>query len=127
MFRPVKMSEFKGESSPEIREQKAAVLKKNHGKARPPKPQLSPGEIRAKVDELKSTKMPAGTNLAAKKIQYEEQVKKGEDTGSKVPTDVALNDPKDPMTSEKLKGALSSGLINFSSKEKEVLAQILGE
>lgn len=41
------------------------------------------------------------------------------------PSDVGVNNPNDPMTSEKLKSVLQSGAVNFSGKEKEVLAKIL--
>jgi|GEM_PF-2068588 len=44
----------------------------------------------------------------------------------KVVGDVQKNDPNDPMTTEKLKGILNSGAINFSDKEKRVLGSILG-
>lgn len=42
------------------------------------------------------------------------------------PGDIAKNDPRDPMTTEKLKSMLHSGAVNFSGKEQEVLAKILG-
>lgn len=40
-------------------------------------------------------------------------------------SDVGTNDPTDPTTVEKLKSVLSSGAVNFSGREKEVLEKIL--
>lgn len=127
VFRPVKISEFQGERSPEIREAKAEAKAKSHGKGRPPKPTLSAGEIRARVDAHREKSAPTGAhNLMAKRAEYEKKIEKGEPVEVKTPSDVGLNDPSDPMTSEKLKGVLSSGAINFSEKERDVLSKILG-
>ncbi len=41
-------------------------------------------------------------------------------------SDIALNDPKDTNTQEKLKSALSKGAFNFNPKEREALEKILG-
>lgn len=41
--------------------------------------------------------------------------------------DIKKNDPKDPMTSEKLKKMLHSGAVNFSGKEQEILSKILNK
>ncbi len=38
---------------------------------------------------------------------------------------IGLNDPNNPATHEKLKSAINSGMINFSPKERKVLANIL--
>ena len=40
-------------------------------------------------------------------------------------SDVGLNNPNDPTTVEKLKSVLSSGAVNFSGKEKDILGKIL--
>ena len=42
-------------------------------------------------------------------------------------SDVQLNSPADPVTSEKLKTVLSNGGFNFNPKEREVLSKILEE
>lgn len=42
-----------------------------------------------------------------------------------IKSDIALNDPKDTNTQEKLKGALSRGAFNFNPKEREALEKIL--
>lgn len=41
-------------------------------------------------------------------------------------SDVALNDPKDTNTQEKLKTVLSKGAFSFNPKEREALEKILG-
>lgn len=41
--------------------------------------------------------------------------------------DIAKNNPRDPMTTEKLKSMLYSGAVNFSGKEQQILSQILGK
>ncbi|MCK6595207.1 MAG: hypothetical protein L6Q33_08420 [Bacteriovoracaceae bacterium] len=43
------------------------------------------------------------------------------------PSDVGTNDPKDPVTSSKLKSVLDMGAFNFNPKERDVLARILNE
>ncbi len=43
------------------------------------------------------------------------------------PSDVGLNDPKDSLTSSKLKSVLDMGAFNFNPKEREVLSKILSE
>lgn len=128
VFRPVKISEFQGERSQEIRERRNEALTKARTKGRPPKPDLSPGEIRSRIEEHREKSAPKGAqNLMAKRAEYQKKVEKGEDVDIQPPGDVGLNDPNDPMTSEKLKGVLSSGAIHFSEKEREVLGKILGE
>jgi hypothetical protein len=41
--------------------------------------------------------------------------------------DVGRNDPRDAMTTEKLKSMLNSNVVNFNGKEKEILSKILGK
>lgn len=41
--------------------------------------------------------------------------------------DVGRNDPRDSMTTEKLKSMLNSNVVNFNGKEKEILNKILGK
>ncbi len=43
------------------------------------------------------------------------------------PSDVGVNDPKDPMTSSKLKSVLDMGAFNFNPKERDILAKILSD
>ncbi len=43
------------------------------------------------------------------------------------PSDVGVNDPKDPVTSSKLKSVLDMGAFNFNPKERDVLSRILNE
>ncbi|MFZ4713487.1 MAG: hypothetical protein ACOYL6_07245 [Bacteriovoracaceae bacterium] len=42
-------------------------------------------------------------------------------------SDLAKNDPRDPVTKQKLKDVLSKGAMNFSGSEKKVLESILAE
>ncbi len=127
VFRPVKISEFQGERSPEIREAKIGASVKTRSKGRPPKPELSPGEIRDRIEQHREKSAPKGAqNLMAKRAEYEKKIEKGEEVDVTPPGDVGLNDPTDPMTTEKLKTVLSTGGINFSEKEREVLGKILG-
>nr|BDT27349.1 hypothetical protein BHI3_08150 [Bacteriovorax sp. HI3] len=44
-----------------------------------------------------------------------------------IKSDIALNDPKDTNTQEKLKTVLSKGAFNFNPKEREALEKILGQ
>jgi hypothetical protein len=41
--------------------------------------------------------------------------------------DIRSNDPRDSMTTEKLKSMLNSNVVNFNGKEREVLSKILGK
>lgn len=131
VFRPMKISEFQSEHSPEVQKGKALQLRETKSKGRPAKPELSPGEIRAKVEELKNKSSPNIGDLSRKRAQYEAEAKESTapevKSSEEVLSDVGLNDPKDPMTTEKLKGVLEGGGINFSAKEREVLAGILGQ
>lgn len=43
------------------------------------------------------------------------------------PSDVGVNNPRDPLTANKLKSVLDMGAFNFNPKEREVLSKILGE
>lgn len=135
VFRPVKISEFQADHSPEIKEVRANVLRKARAndKERPPKPELSAGEIRERFEELKARAGVAKKNdLSVKRVEYQTFIGESDTvppvkSADEVLGDVGLNDPKDPMTTEKLKGVLTSGGVNFSAKEREVLAGILGQ
>lgn len=41
--------------------------------------------------------------------------------------DIAKNDPNDPMTKEKLKAAINSGMIKFNDSERGVLKDLIAE
>ena len=56
----------------------------------------------------------------------EEEVKTPNTKDLTIKSDIALNDPKDTNTQEKLKSALTRGAFNFSAKEREALEKILG-
>ena len=42
-------------------------------------------------------------------------------------SDVQVNDPRDPVTSEKLKTVLQKGAFNFNPRERDVLSKILSD
>ena len=56
----------------------------------------------------------------------EEEVKTPNTKDLTIKSDIALNDPKDTNTQEKLKAALTRGAFSFSAKEREALEKILG-
>jgi hypothetical protein len=58
--------------------------------------------------------------------QTDEEVKTPNSKDLTLKTDIALNDPKDTNTQEKLKTALTRGAFNFNPKEREALEKILG-
>ncbi len=84
------------------------------------KPSLSRSEI---LEKLEKAQGPAKVPQKKAKGQKfgDGFMKVGEDG-----KEVSSNDPRDPMTSEKLKSMLNSGAVNFSGKEQEVLRKILG-
>ena len=73
-------------------------------------------------------KVSGSTDNNKKVIESENQLQKTTISVEKIekPSDVGLNDPKDPLTASKLKSVLDMGAFNFSSKEREVLEKILG-
>ena len=50
------------------------------------------------------------------------QIHQAEDTNR-----LKENDPKNPLTSSKLKSALQKGIVNFSEKERSILEKILNK
>ena len=55
----------------------------------------------------------------------EEEIKTPNTKDLTIKSDIALNDPKDTNTQEKLKSALTKGAFNFNPKEREALEKIL--
>ena len=55
----------------------------------------------------------------------EEEIKTPNTKDLTIKSDIALNDPKDTNTQEKLKSALTRGAFNFNPKEREALEKIL--
>lgn len=85
------------------------------------KPRVDRNEILQKLEDNNRSKfVPKG--VKGKKLGFAPDE---EPSASGVPSDVGLNNPDDPMTSEKLKSVLQSGAVNFSGKEKEILGKIL--
>lgn len=86
------------------------------------KPHVSRQEILDKLNKRNAGEMKKVARPKGQKFGMEWIEEQGEPTIG----DVKKNDPRDPMTTEKLKTVLSSGAISFSSKEQEVLKKILG-
>ncbi len=85
------------------------------------KPHLDRSEILKKIEENKRTK------FVPKKVKGQKfGVGFIEDEKGGKPSDVGVNNPNDPMTTEKLKSVLQSGAVSFSGKEQEILNKILG-
>jgi len=80
------------------------------------KPRIARTEILKKLEDNNRTKF-VPKNVKGKKLGFESE--------SSTASDVGLNNPDDPMTSEKLKSVLQSGAVNFNGKEKEILGKIL--
>lgn len=123
--------------------------KESHKKPTPEKKAISDNEIReklaahvetsntAKSKELMQNSQKFGTGfmnpdakpvpVIAKEIEKEEVEADEEKSGDAhlLKTDVNLNDPKDPATSEKLKSIISKGAFNFNPREREALDKIL--
>lgn len=59
------------------------------------------------------------------KADAEEEIKTPNTKDLTIKSDIALNDPRDTNTQEKLKTALSKGAFNFNPKEREALEKIL--
>jgi hypothetical protein len=59
------------------------------------------------------------------KAEGEEEIKTPNTKDLTIKSDIALNDPKDTNTQEKLKTALTRGAFNFNPKEREALEKIL--
>lgn len=76
--------------------------------------------IKPIVDEVKVEAPKLG-----KEAQVEEEIKTPNTPNLTIKSDIALNDPKDTNTQEKLKVALTRGAFNFNPKEREALEKIL--
>ncbi len=72
--------------------------------------------VAAKVNEVKAQK--------ATEVQPQDKTTIGVSAIDK-PSDVGLNDPKDPLTTSKLKSVLDMGAFNFNPKERDILSKIL--
>lgn len=89
------------------------------------KKELSDSEIREKLaanteisGEAKARAMQSTQKLGEGFMKKDDHLLK---------SDVQLNSPEDPVTSEKLKTVLSNGAFNFNPKERDVLSKILEE
>ncbi len=90
---------------------------------------VSSDEIRMKLAkhraENKVTISPQAKKLNAQKPVKQAKAKKAD--SFTVSTAIKNNDPSDPVMRSKLADALNVGAVNFSAKEKSVLAQILAK
>ena len=94
---------------------------------RPPKMNLSAQEIRDKVAKGlgKTSKEKVDLSNSGKKLG--DSFMDNNPEGATPPVgDISINDPNDVVTQEKLRGLVQKGGFNFSDKEKQVLAAILG-
>lgn len=100
--------------------------KKNRARKR-----LSQGQIRAKIaDRMRKNEAPVSQEDAKVEISYKAKAlnKKPEKQPEKehvLASDVQLNAPGDPATTEKLKDLVQNGGFHFSKKERAVLGEIL--
>lgn len=123
---------------------------------RPPKENLSPEEIKARVaketaPKVKKVDITAGkqvstfmsgekkpvavkaeiskkaTTLKTKESVEVEKEDKKEEKNIMLKSDVTLNDPEDPNTRKKLQGLLNTGGFGWNEKERAALADILGK
>lgn len=83
------------------------------------KESLSRNEI---LEKLKKAKGPEQHQKKVQGQRFGDSFMADEASG-----DVKKNDPRDPMTTEKLKSMLNSGVVNFSGKEQEILSKILNK
>lgn len=137
-----KPSAAPAKSKPSAKEGKGISRKKAEA---PIKKELSPGEIKEKLAAhvntsetaknlavqnskrlgegfLNESLKPEMVSVEAPALTEEKPVNSKDLT---LKSDIALNDPKDTNTQEKLKTVLSRGAFNFNSKEREALEKIL--
>ena len=65
--------------------------------------------------------------VKASEENNEEEIKTPNTKDLTIKSDIALNDPKDTNTQEKLKTVLSRGAFSFNSKERDALEKILAD
>lgn len=108
------------------------VLKRSGKKAVSTKEPISDKEIRAKLaasteisEAAKNKAKVEGKRMGEGFMKPVENPINTEDHLLKA--DVQVNDPKDPVTAEKLKTILDTGAFSFNPKERDVLSKILAE
>ena len=89
------------------------------------KPYKSRSEILEKIKKNQK-KSPISQSAKVSGQKFGMKFLESKKTESEFVGDIAKNDPRDPMTTEKLKSMLHSGAVNFSGKEQRILSQILG-
>lgn len=88
------------------------------------RPNISDGEIRDKIARAKMKSDVSQTEDKIGKSQFH-PLSEASSTPVELSVDQNNNDPNNPIVLEKLKGALSAGIINFNPQEREVLGKIL--
>lgn len=71
-------------------------------------------------------KEPSDETIVSTKAQKKAQSQSNEDVPP-IKSDIANNDPNDPVTKEKLKAAISGGMIKFNDSERGVLKDLIAE
>ena len=79
--------------------------------------------IKPIVDEVR---VEAPVLARAEGTEFDDEIKTPNTKDLTIKSDIALNDPKDSNTQEKLKAALTRGAFSFNPKEREALEKILG-
>lgn len=110
-------------------------------KTAPEPKEVTKEEVKEKIAELDEAKVSAkATKAKAKPVKEQSSIfnlhkEKEQEAAEEVATkkadlpksDIAKNDPADPVTKEKLKSALSNGAISFNPGERKALQAILAE
>lgn len=97
---------------------------KGHGKASEKSPAASSSKAAKKLALREAQKEVKDEAKVSPKAQ-----KKAEAPAESPPvkSDIAKNDPNDPLTKEKLKAAINSGMIKFNDSERGVLKDLIAE
>ena len=125
---PIERTETKSATAIETskpRKKKGREIVKHGG----PNKNLSDRDIRAKIERMKmknEVKAPKPIHNEVKSdMPGDVTAKVVNAQGEPIKSDVSKNDPKDPVTQEKLRAILKSGAFSFNQKEKGALADIL--
>ncbi len=108
---------------------------------RRPRPNVSPSEIRAKLEAKRLKDNPPKPDAPQDKVEISQstkdaakKVKAAQNAETEAGNDPNLvnegnftNDPKSDVTKEKLRGLIEGNGFNFSDKERQVLGKILSK
>lgn len=99
------------------------AIVKNKGKSKRSRANFSDNEIREKV-KAHLSKNAKTKGKVLQDVEKKVVEKKSEESVAAGPG-VLVNDPNNGVTTEKLKGVLTSGSFSFSGKERDILEKIL--